>query len=63
MNYDNKNAAMKDKEAKILIYEFRVIGIADGVNIKIKKILDPLSEQVNKKKKKKKKNFFLINYL
>jgi hypothetical protein len=45
MNYDNKNAAMKDKEAKILIYEFRVIGIADGVNIKIKKILDPLSEQ------------------
>ncbi|KAG4087906.1 hypothetical protein H8356DRAFT_959653 [Neocallimastix lanati (nom. inval.)] len=44
MNYDNKNAAMKDKEAKILIYEFRVIGIADGVSIKIKKILDPLSE-------------------
>eukprot|EP00833_Pecoramyces_ruminatium_P004039 jgi/Orpsp1_1/1178071/evm.model.c7180000063901.1 len=45
MNYDNKNAAMKDKEAKVLIYEFRVIGIADGVNIKIKKILDPLAEQ------------------
>jgi len=47
MNYDNKNAAMKDKEAKVLIYEFRIIGIADGVNIKIKKILDPLSEPVN----------------
>ena len=47
MNYDNKNAAMKDKEAKILIYEFRVIGIADCVSIKIKKILDPLSEHVS----------------
>jgi len=42
MNYD-KNGT-KDKETKVLIYEFRVIGIADGVNIKIKKILDPLSE-------------------
>ncbi|ORX64833.1 hypothetical protein BCR32DRAFT_297931 [Anaeromyces robustus] len=45
MNYDNKNAAMKDKEAKVLIYEYRIIGIADGINIRIKKILDPLSEE------------------
>ena len=37
---------MKDKEAKVVIYEFRIIGIADGVNIKIKKILDPLSDSV-----------------